>query len=162
ITPSRSVARECCLTATSWHLVAGHRLRHPHVPHPSHRARWRPEAEEHVKRHGVSGVHRLQGIRDAVERHVCTKTALEGMPRNDVAYATGGEREYGIFHVRRWALEERVCLEQCRLDLHDLEPAVERVHVEMARSLDEHRVACAMIRIVPAERGGHSGNRRAV
>src|SRR6266851_1428912 len=33
----------------SRHLVTGHRLRHPHVPHPSHRSRGRSQPEEYVK-----------------------------------------------------------------------------------------------------------------
>ena len=58
IVSSDAKATEARITGASRHLVvhrhrhvvSGHRLRHAHVPHPSHRARRRSQSKEDVER----------------------------------------------------------------------------------------------------------------
>jgi hypothetical protein len=59
------------------HMVSCDGLRHPHVPHASHRPGRRAEPEEHMKRDGMIPVRGRQRIGHSIEGDVGTDRSLE-------------------------------------------------------------------------------------
>src|SRR5258705_7415280 len=107
-------------------------------------------------------VHRLQRRWYAVETDVGADTAFESADVEQVSHATDGQRQHRILDVGGRPIEDRVGLKEGRLDLNRLEAAIERIPVGVARSLDEHGAASAVIRVVASKGGGHGGNGLAV
>ena len=81
-------------------------------------------------------VHRPQRLWHSVKGDVGADAAFESTHVQEVAHATDGEREHGVFHVGSRPFEDRVGLKECRLDLDGFETAVESVEVRTMRSLN--------------------------
>src|SRR6266849_1488525 len=103
----------------------------------------------------MRGIHWLQCPRYTIKADVRADPAFESTPCEDVAYSTDSEREDRIREVGRWPVDDGIRLEQRRLHIERFETAIDRVHVDMTRPLDEQRILRAVVRIVAAVRGGH-------
>src|SRR3954471_2348746 len=72
--------------------VAGHRLRHPHVPHPPHAFRRRgAQPEEQLKRNRAVAMRRLQQFGHGIECDPSSKSTLESAPSKNVANTAEGK-----------------------------------------------------------------------
>ena len=69
--------------------------------------------------------------------------------------AADRECQYRILDIGCDSLDNGLCQEKCGLDLHGLETAVHRIHVDVASALEEKRVPRSVVRVVAAESRAH-------
>ena len=74
-----------------------HRFDHVHVPHPPHSAGCRPQAQEHLQRHGPDAVGALQPIRHRIERHRGAYAGLQPAPARQLSDRADRECRYRVF-----------------------------------------------------------------
>ena len=151
--------------------MAGDRLRHPHIPHPSHRRR-RAHAQENVEGYGtraVTGTQHaggrtaepsagLQHIGHAVKAHIAAESQLETMGVDEVAHAADSECQNGASQRPRFrGIDNCICEEQRDLGLMGLEPPVHGVHAAVPRSFGKEAGVVSLILMVDAVAGRDSG-----
>src|SRR5438034_2489620 len=107
-----------------------------------------------MERNRVIAVRHSQGIWSSVEGYVRAESALPAADVQNVANGASGEGDDGVLDFGRRSLHCNVGLQERRLDLEELEAAVDSVGADVVRSFDKERTPCSVVGVVEPDAGG--------